>query len=164
MTDGKGYAKKNIEKGLAVMERLVASGGSAFSVGSSPTVADLCVVPQLYVQLIVPLHPDHCPIPLPFCGDSPPLSVCIYHPIPLQVQCRQVWCGPCPLSLANGRAIEMRGSRCFQRSSPGETARLHPLIVFFSGYMVHLKEIWDLLGLGSYLYDGCSIFYSTDIF
>jgi len=48
MTDGKGYAKKNIEKGLAVMERLVASGGSAFSVGSSPTVADLCVVPQLY--------------------------------------------------------------------------------------------------------------------
>lgn len=62
MTDGKGFATKNIEKGLAVLEQLVVASqssklgsfvgfkkGSLFSAGTSfPTVADLCIIPQLY--------------------------------------------------------------------------------------------------------------------
>jgi maleylpyruvate isomerase len=51
-TDGKGFAKANIERGLASLERLVAgaaSNGGRFAAGTDyPTVADLCVIPQLY--------------------------------------------------------------------------------------------------------------------
>lgn len=54
--DGKGLAKAHIEKGLVQLERLVAAAAltsthpySCFAAGTSfPTVADLCVVPQLY--------------------------------------------------------------------------------------------------------------------
>jgi maleylacetoacetate isomerase len=49
--DGKGLAKAHIEKGLTQLEQLVSecardntfAGGTEF-----PTVADLCVIPQLY--------------------------------------------------------------------------------------------------------------------
>merc|ERR1712137_771780 len=51
-TDGKGFAKKNIENGLAALERLVAasagSGGRFASGAEFPTMADLFVIPQLY--------------------------------------------------------------------------------------------------------------------
>ena len=49
--DGKGLAKAHMEKGLASLEGLVAAcsrensfaGGTAF-----PTMADICIIPQLY--------------------------------------------------------------------------------------------------------------------
>ena len=51
-TDGKGFAKKNIENGLAALERLVAASagsGGRFASGSEfPTMADLFIIPQLY--------------------------------------------------------------------------------------------------------------------
>jgi glutathione S-transferase len=51
VVDGKGLAKVNIEKGLTQLEALVSSiskdntfaGGTEF-----PSLADICVVPQLY--------------------------------------------------------------------------------------------------------------------
>lgn len=50
-TDGKGFAKVNIEKGLASLERLVAAAHvhGRFAAGTDfPTMADLFVIPQLY--------------------------------------------------------------------------------------------------------------------
>lgn len=52
-TDGKGFGKSKIEQGLAVLEQLVltAGGGSngRFAGGTEyPTIADLCIIPQLY--------------------------------------------------------------------------------------------------------------------
>lgn len=52
-TDGRGFAKCNIEKGLETLEGLVSSLGGGvnglFAAGTAtPTVADMLVVPQLY--------------------------------------------------------------------------------------------------------------------
>eukprot|EP00602_Paraphysomonas_sp_CaronLab_P009709 CAMPEP_0185024984 /NCGR_PEP_ID=MMETSP1103-20130426/8119_1 /TAXON_ID=36769 /ORGANISM="Paraphysomonas bandaiensis, Strain Caron Lab Isolate" /LENGTH=686 /DNA_ID=CAMNT_0027558089 /DNA_START=53 /DNA_END=2113 /DNA_ORIENTATION=- len=52
-TDGRGFAKSSIEKGLKVVEQLVSAigGGSSgkFAAGTEyPTVADITIVPQLY--------------------------------------------------------------------------------------------------------------------
>jgi glutathione S-transferase len=52
-TDGRGFAKCNIEKGLATLEGLVASVGGGvnglYAAGTeTPTVADMALIPQLY--------------------------------------------------------------------------------------------------------------------
>jgi glutathione S-transferase len=52
-TDGRGFAKCNIEKGLETLEGLVASLGGGvnglFAAGTgTPTVADMLLIPQLY--------------------------------------------------------------------------------------------------------------------
>ncbi len=52
-TDGRGFAKGNMEKGLASLEVLVASLGGGvnglYAAGTdSPTIADLTLIPQLY--------------------------------------------------------------------------------------------------------------------
>jgi hypothetical protein len=52
-TDGRGFAKCNIEKGLETLEGLISSLGGgvngAFAAGTGvPTVADMLLVPQLY--------------------------------------------------------------------------------------------------------------------
>lgn len=52
-TDGRGFAKSNIEKGLASLEVLVSSLGGGtnglFAAGTPyPTVADLTLIPQIY--------------------------------------------------------------------------------------------------------------------
>jgi len=47
--DAQGFAKAAIERGLAACEALVAaSGSSRFAVCNAPSVADVCLVPQLY--------------------------------------------------------------------------------------------------------------------
>ena len=48
--DGRGFGKIAIEKGLAVLEKKVVQAGSGkFAVGSTtPTIADVAIVPQLY--------------------------------------------------------------------------------------------------------------------
>merc|ERR1712032_303916 len=47
-TDGRGFGKAAIARGLAACEEIVASSGGRFCVGDSPTIADICLVPQLY--------------------------------------------------------------------------------------------------------------------
>ena len=52
-TDGRGFAKRNIEKGLHTLENLVSSLGGGvnglYSAGTNtPTVADFALIPQLY--------------------------------------------------------------------------------------------------------------------
>eukprot|EP00604_Paraphysomonas_vestita_P003405 CAMPEP_0174821506 /NCGR_PEP_ID=MMETSP1107-20130205/9016_1 /TAXON_ID=36770 /ORGANISM="Paraphysomonas vestita, Strain GFlagA" /LENGTH=572 /DNA_ID=CAMNT_0016038639 /DNA_START=252 /DNA_END=1973 /DNA_ORIENTATION=+ len=52
-TDGRGFAKGNIEKGLHTLENLVASLGGGvnglYSAGTTvPTIADFALIPQLY--------------------------------------------------------------------------------------------------------------------
>jgi maleylacetoacetate isomerase len=49
--DGKGLAKAHMEKGLAALEALVAASSreNSFAGGTDfPSVADLCIIPQLY--------------------------------------------------------------------------------------------------------------------
>ncbi len=58
LTDSRGYAKHVIEKGLEILEHMVAIGDSSvpakrkrssFAVGTeSPSIADLAIIPQLY--------------------------------------------------------------------------------------------------------------------
>jgi glutathione S-transferase len=52
-TDGRGFATLSIQKGLAVLEGLVASlnGGvnGRYAAGTdAPTIADIALIPQLY--------------------------------------------------------------------------------------------------------------------
>lgn len=42
------WARPVIVRGLTAIERLVRASGSRFCVGDSPSVADVCVIPQLY--------------------------------------------------------------------------------------------------------------------
>jgi maleylpyruvate isomerase len=42
------FAHDAIEKGLHALERLVSASATSFCVGETPSVADLCVVPQMY--------------------------------------------------------------------------------------------------------------------
>ncbi|CAK0891793.1 unnamed protein product, partial [Prorocentrum cordatum] len=46
--DGRGLAADRVARGLAVCERLVAAAGGRFAAGDVLTVADVCLVPQLY--------------------------------------------------------------------------------------------------------------------
>lgn len=46
--DSNTWAMKWIEKGLSAYEELAAESKSKFSVGDSPTFADICLIPQLY--------------------------------------------------------------------------------------------------------------------
>ncbi len=46
--DEQALARRFIDKGLGAYDALVAEVGGRFSVGDAPTVADLCLVPQLY--------------------------------------------------------------------------------------------------------------------
>merc|ERR1711997_90004 len=46
--DGRGFGKAAIAKGLAAVEQIVASAGGRFAVGDTPTIADICIIPQLY--------------------------------------------------------------------------------------------------------------------
>jgi len=52
--DGKGFAKHNITRGLTALESLAKgygtnTGAGVFLGGSSmPTIADICLIPQLY--------------------------------------------------------------------------------------------------------------------
>jgi len=46
--DGKAFAASRIRRGLAAVERLAAASAGRFAVGNEVTVADLCIVPQLY--------------------------------------------------------------------------------------------------------------------
>ena len=50
IVDGRGFGKIAIEKGLAVLEKKVSAAGSGrFAVGTStPTLADIAIIPQLY--------------------------------------------------------------------------------------------------------------------
>lgn len=50
MVDGRGFGKLAIEKGLAVLEKKISRAGSGrFAVGTTtPTLADIAIVPQLY--------------------------------------------------------------------------------------------------------------------
>ena len=54
VVDGKGFAKHNIQKGLLALEKQAKhyydpSSGKVFLGGSvAPTLADICLVPQLY--------------------------------------------------------------------------------------------------------------------
>ena len=48
-TDGKGFAKRNIENGLAALEKLISRDEGRYAAGTTyPTMADLFVIPQLY--------------------------------------------------------------------------------------------------------------------
>jgi len=42
------WARPIIEKGLHAIERLARANGTRFCIGDSPSVADVCLVPQLY--------------------------------------------------------------------------------------------------------------------
>lgn len=46
-TDGQGFARAAILRGLKACERLVAASGGTFAVGDTVSIADLCLVPQL---------------------------------------------------------------------------------------------------------------------
>lgn len=46
--DEKAWARDAIARGLTALEALVADVESPFLVGATPTIADLCLVPQLY--------------------------------------------------------------------------------------------------------------------
>ena len=45
---GRAVARAAVERALGALERLVARSDGPFCVGDAPTVADVCVVPQLY--------------------------------------------------------------------------------------------------------------------
>lgn len=46
--DGRGFAAERIALGLAACERLVSKAGGRFAAGDVVTIADACLVPQLY--------------------------------------------------------------------------------------------------------------------
>ncbi|CAE8586462.1 unnamed protein product, partial [Polarella glacialis] len=46
--DGRGFAAEAIRRGLAACEKIVKESGARFAVGDEVSVADLCIVPQLY--------------------------------------------------------------------------------------------------------------------
>lgn len=46
--DAKAFGREVITRGLAALERSVTSSGGAFCVGEQVTLADLCLIPQLY--------------------------------------------------------------------------------------------------------------------
>lgn len=46
--DEQAFARRFIEKGLGAFQALVDEVGGRYSVGDAPTVADVCLVPQLY--------------------------------------------------------------------------------------------------------------------
>jgi len=46
--DGKGFATAALSKGMAVCEKLVGQAQGHFAAGNALTVADVCLVPQLY--------------------------------------------------------------------------------------------------------------------
>lgn len=46
--DEQAFARRFIEKGLHAYQAIAAEVGGRYSVGDAPTVADLCLVPQLY--------------------------------------------------------------------------------------------------------------------
>lgn len=46
--DGRGFAKSKIEAGLVALEKLVAASDSRFAAGNVVTIADACLIPQLY--------------------------------------------------------------------------------------------------------------------
>ncbi|CAJ1351902.1 unnamed protein product, partial [Effrenium voratum] len=47
-TDGRGFAKAMATKGLQACESLVKRYGGRYAVGDLPSIADVCIVPQLY--------------------------------------------------------------------------------------------------------------------
>jgi maleylpyruvate isomerase len=46
--DGRGWAKRQIEVGLKAMESHCTGSSGHFLVGETPTIADCCLIPQLY--------------------------------------------------------------------------------------------------------------------
>lgn len=46
--DSKAFGKEVIAKGLHALERLASTSPGAFCVGDRPTIADVCLVPQMY--------------------------------------------------------------------------------------------------------------------
>jgi len=46
--DGKGYVVAKMRSGLAALEQLVAASAGRFAVGNEVSVADVCIIPQLY--------------------------------------------------------------------------------------------------------------------
>ena len=46
--DGRVWARRRIEGGLRAMESLLQGSSDSFLVGDSPTIADCCLIPQLY--------------------------------------------------------------------------------------------------------------------
>eukprot|EP00932_Pfiesteria_piscicida_P020106 SRR837773.6924.p2 GENE.SRR837773.6924~~SRR837773.6924.p2 ORF type:complete len:342 (-),score=155.96 SRR837773.6924:65-1090(-) len=47
-TDGEGFAKERMAAGLAACERIASQSAGRFAVGNEVSIADLCIVPQLY--------------------------------------------------------------------------------------------------------------------
>lgn len=59
--DGRGFAREAIMKGLSNLEVLVGSSHGRFSVGNSVTMADLCLIPQLYNARRFDINVDEFP-------------------------------------------------------------------------------------------------------
>lgn len=46
--DDRAHAAESIARGLGALETMAAASAGRFAVGDEPTIADLCIVPQLY--------------------------------------------------------------------------------------------------------------------